>query len=765
MSQPRIRITNVGGSGSGQKGDPGDSAYQVALNNGFVGTEQQWLDSLIGAGGAKGDPGDQGIPGDQGLQGDVGAAGESSRFLGTWNSVTDFLTVYQGGPTNLEPADWWAFVKDNANPNKIYVVRENPASETGWVIDDNEHFVLPQGPQGDPGPAGADGSDGAKGDQGDPGPAGADGSDGAKGDQGDPGPQGIQGEKGDKGDTGDSGATVGVYGSFYDNNTQTVSQANEEIGQPTLFRQNGDYNGVSIVDNSKITVSKAGTYDIQFSFQFHNTGGGGNGTIVEIWLRKNGTDVPDTNGRVTVNTNSPFVMAAWDYLLNLNTNDYVEIIWTTDNHHIVMEHTASTTDGPYIPSSIVSIIPVMATAAGTGGGDINLLSVASNILPSIDNYYTLGSANFRWKDVQIGPGTIYIEDRTTGDQAGMTVDNGTLLLDGIESVGVGPVRLTTTGITFADDTVQTTAAAGIPGPQGETGPAGADGDRYTTTSTNTLTIANNGTINLTVETGLAYTPAQTVIVAYNTANHMHGTVTSYNETTGALVLVLKGKDGSGTYSAWTVNLDGAAGSPGPKGDTGATGATGPAASAPFTLTQSSNNANYPLTISSANEQSGGSGWSDILKLTNSKSGASNPNKHIRMNSNGGIEIVNNAYSATIFLINDNGDFSVSGKVNGSTIEDTGWISVTSFNNGFTGNSVAYRKINNVVYLRGRLSGGTATAGAFFLPEGFRPSTIEVVIPTQQYGTANINYTSVGNDGNVVPSASSAWLSSIHFPVG
>jgi hypothetical protein len=127
---------------TGAKGDTGDtgaqggngfSAYQVAQIDGFTGTEAEWLASLVGA------------------EGDPGADGLDSLFLGTWNSVTAFLAVYQGGPVGLPPADWWAFVKDNANPNKIYVVREDPSSETGWVIDDNEHFVLPAGPKGDTG--------------------------------------------------------------------------------------------------------------------------------------------------------------------------------------------------------------------------------------------------------------------------------------------------------------------------------------------------------------------------------------------------------------------------------------------------------------------------------------------------------------------------------------------------------------------------------------------------------------------------------------
>lgn len=102
-----------------------------------------------------------GTPGAPGTNGTNGSDGKDSLFLGTWNSVTEFLAAYQGGPVGLADGDWWAFVKDNTNPNKIYVVREDPLSATGWVIDDNEHFVLPQGQQGDPGEQGVPGTAGA----------------------------------------------------------------------------------------------------------------------------------------------------------------------------------------------------------------------------------------------------------------------------------------------------------------------------------------------------------------------------------------------------------------------------------------------------------------------------------------------------------------------------------------------------------------------------------------------------------------------------
>ena len=59
----------------GMQGDIGSSAYQVAVANGFVGTEVEWLLSLIGDQGIQGEVGPQGIQGVQGLTGDTGPQG------------------------------------------------------------------------------------------------------------------------------------------------------------------------------------------------------------------------------------------------------------------------------------------------------------------------------------------------------------------------------------------------------------------------------------------------------------------------------------------------------------------------------------------------------------------------------------------------------------------------------------------------------------------------------------------------------------------
>lgn len=71
-------ITSGGGGGTGT---PGLSAYQVAVANGFVGTEQEWLLSLVGEQGIQGDqglPGNDGAPGEQGIQGIQGLPGSDA---------------------------------------------------------------------------------------------------------------------------------------------------------------------------------------------------------------------------------------------------------------------------------------------------------------------------------------------------------------------------------------------------------------------------------------------------------------------------------------------------------------------------------------------------------------------------------------------------------------------------------------------------------------------------------------------------------------
>ena len=61
---------------NGEKGSDGKSAYQIAVEQGYQGSESDWLSSLKGD---KGDTGERGEKGDTGLQGERGEKGETGQ--------------------------------------------------------------------------------------------------------------------------------------------------------------------------------------------------------------------------------------------------------------------------------------------------------------------------------------------------------------------------------------------------------------------------------------------------------------------------------------------------------------------------------------------------------------------------------------------------------------------------------------------------------------------------------------------------------------
>jgi hypothetical protein len=81
------------------------------------------------------------------------------------------------------------------------------------------------------------------------------------------------------------------------------------------------------------------------------------------------------------------------------------------------------------------------------------------------------------------------------------------------------------------------------------------GDRYLTSSTTSNTLSNT-TKTFTIGTGLSYTPTQNITISYDASNHMHGEVLTYNSGTGVLTVDVNHHTGSGTYTAWVVNVGG-----------------------------------------------------------------------------------------------------------------------------------------------------------------------------------------------------------------
>jgi hypothetical protein len=129
-------------------------------------------------------------------------------------------------------------------------------------------------------------------------------------------------------------------------------------------------------------------------------------------------------------------------------------------------------------------------------------------------------------------------------------------------------------IEFPNGSIQTTAFPGYSGTTSQyiTGTGSLVtfpplGDRYFTTSNSTLTCDSGNGKTMTIGTGLSYSRQQDITVSYDNANHMHGTVLTYDSGTGVMTWDSNTHSGGGTYSSWEVNVGGVAGAVLPVGGT------------------------------------------------------------------------------------------------------------------------------------------------------------------------------------------------------
>ena len=117
------------------------------------------------------------------------------------------------------------------------------------------------------------------------------------------------------------------------------------------------------------------------------------------------------------------------------------------------------------------------------------------------------------------------------------------------------------------------------GETGATGATGASGNVYnTSTTSSTIINPSSGSVTLTVSTGLAYITGNSVIVVQqnNSLNSFKGTISTYNSSTGILVIgnIVNIQGSFGSFVVYNVNLDGIDGPTGPTGSTGPIGTTG-----------------------------------------------------------------------------------------------------------------------------------------------------------------------------------------------
>jgi len=149
-----------------------------------------------------------------------------------------------------------------------------------------------------------------------------------------------------------AGTTITAYGTGTGlTGTYTVS-ASQTVSSTTITG----------TTPSKITLADAGVYNIQFSIQLTNSGA--NVNAASIWVRQNGVDIPNSNGDVSVpakhGVTDGRLIVAWNYFIEAAADDYVELMWSTQDSDISIQHiaTQSSPTRPATPSVILTVARV-----------------------------------------------------------------------------------------------------------------------------------------------------------------------------------------------------------------------------------------------------------------------------------------------------------------------------------------------------------------------------------------------------------------------
>lgn len=164
-----------------------------------------------------------------------------------------------------------------------------------------------------------------------------------------------------------SGSGISIetpYGQFQSNVDQTAA-AIDTAYAVTYTQSDFTDSGVTLSSGSRLTVPSAGVYVVSFSIQFKNTTN--DVQDIDIWLRKNGTNVSDTNSRFSIPArkgagNPSHLIAVTPVMVSLAANDYVEVMWHITDIGVSIEqypavtYSAGVTPAhPATPSVIIQV--------------------------------------------------------------------------------------------------------------------------------------------------------------------------------------------------------------------------------------------------------------------------------------------------------------------------------------------------------------------------------------------------------------------------
>lgn len=134
----------------------------------------------------------------------------------------------------------------------------------------------------------------------------------------------------------------------------TLSDTAIGVNTPTVIDgtwQEEDANRMFLSGN-RIYTQESGDYFLQFSAMLIKTNASA-GTA-DIWLRKNGADIPNSNTRVTLQGSNAEVTMTVGFILDLDAGDYIQFVSSASATNAFLSHSNAGV-GPAVPGMIATL--------------------------------------------------------------------------------------------------------------------------------------------------------------------------------------------------------------------------------------------------------------------------------------------------------------------------------------------------------------------------------------------------------------------------
>ena len=104
---------------------------------------------------------------------------------------------------------------------------------------------------------------------------------------------------------------------------------------------------------SRIYVTVSGVYNFQFSGQLVSNNS--SAKQIYLWIKRNNINIGYSTHQYTVSGSNTHLNISWNFNIDMQAGDYLELEWAADDTSVTMEATAATSPHPGIPSAVMAV--------------------------------------------------------------------------------------------------------------------------------------------------------------------------------------------------------------------------------------------------------------------------------------------------------------------------------------------------------------------------------------------------------------------------